>query len=191
MWIRTTHLIHFSRAKQVPGKLLESSHCYFHQIRRSGKCINAVLNVSTVMTEVHCFANIRLEDSCFVWCKRFIVAVMYFLVDGCLAFFHSECCGYSVNEKRFGLQRSPIFQLSKGHRQQSAFVTCFVQTHCILHVQFVSCLLQKTFDVRFRSCHQKIIDVSSCFLLDVFSTWFKNGGTSNRRVVIVPSPWNS
>ena len=91
----------------------------------------------------------------------------------------------SVNVKRLALQRIPIFQLSKVHRQQSAFITCFVQTHCILHVQFVSCLRQKAFDVWFRSCHQKIINVSSCFLFDVFSTWFKANGTSNRRIVIV------
>ena len=31
---------------------------------------------------------------------------------------------------------------------------------------------RKTFYVRFRSCHQRIIDVSSCFLLDMPSKWF-------------------
>ena len=34
------------------------------------------------------------------------------------------------------MQRIPMFQLSKVNRQQSAFITCFVQAHCILHVQF-------------------------------------------------------
>ena len=90
-----------------------------------------------------------------------------------LALFYSECCGNCVNEKRFALQRILMFKLSKVHRQRSAFITCFVQAHCIMHVQFVSCLCQKGFDVRFRSCDQKVIDVSSCCLIDVFSTWFK------------------
>ena len=67
----------------------------------------------------------------------------------------------------------------------------FVQAHCISHVQFVSCLLHsKTFFVRFWSCHLKVIDVSSCFLLDVFSKWFKSV-EKNRRIVIVLPLWNS
>ena len=51
---------------------------------------------------------------------------------------HSECCGNYVNEKRFALPHKPICQLSKVHSRKSAFITCFVQAHCILHVQLVS-----------------------------------------------------
>ena len=90
-----------------------------------------------------------------------------------LAFSISKCCGNSVNEKRFSLQRVSVIQLSQIHFQKSTIVACFVQAHCILHVQFVSCLFQKAFDVRFWPCHQKVIDVSTCFLFDAFLTWFE------------------
>ena len=43
----------------------------------------------------------------------------------------------------------------------------------VLYKRTASCLFQKAFDVRLRPCHQKVIDVSSCFLLDAFSTWFE------------------
>ena len=57
-------------APDTPGKLLQPSHCHSRRIPHwFGKCVHAVLNVWTMMTEVPCFTNTRLEDSCFVWCE--------------------------------------------------------------------------------------------------------------------------
>ena len=61
---------------------------------------------------------------------------------------HSECCGNSLNEEKFALEQIPMFQLSNVHCQQCAFITCSVQMHCILHVQFVTCLLRSGFATR-------------------------------------------
>ena len=104
---------------------------------------------------------------------------------------HSKCCGISVNEKRFALQRIPIFQLSKIHRQKYALIACFVPAYCILHVQLVSRLCQKAFDVRFRSRYQEVIDVSSCFLLDVLSMSFETIEQGTVVLVTAPIAWNS
>ena len=63
--------------------------------------------------------------------------------------------------KGLTLQRVFIFQISKIHRQITVLIACFVQAYCVLHVQLVSRLCQKAFDVRFRSRHQEVVDVSS------------------------------
>ena len=131
-----------------------------------------MLNVWTMMAEVHCLAHARLEGSCIARCEWVIVVVLWFLADGfwyktCFGILHSECCGNSMNEEGFALQCVSIFQFSEIHYQKSALIACFVQAYCILHVQLVFRLVPESV----RRSIQK--NVSSCFLLDVFSTWFE------------------
>ena len=119
------------------------------------------------MTEVHCFSHAGLEGSCIARCKRLIVIVLWFLTD---RFWYGPGL---VNKERFALQCVSLFKLPEIHRQKSSFIACFVQAHCVLHVQLFFRLCKKAFDVRFRSSHQEVVDVSSCLLLDLFLTWFE------------------
>ena len=86
----------------------------------------------------------------------------------CFGIFHLKCCDNFVNKKGFVLQVISLLQLSI-HSWKSAFVACFVQMYCVLHVQLVLHLCWKVFDVRFRSSHQEVMDVSSCATLMIAS----------------------
>ena len=55
------------------------------------------------------------------------------------------------------------FQISKMHGHKSAFIVCFVQAYCVLHVQFVSCSCQQAFDVRFWSRHLEVKQILANF----------------------------
>ena len=137
-----------------------------------------MLNVWTMMTDIHCFAHASFEDSCITRCKWFIVIVSRFLADGfwyetCTGILHSKCCSNSMNKKGFALQCVSLFKFSEIHRQKSSFIAFVVQAYCVLHVQLVFCLCQEAFNVRFRSRHQEVVDVSSCLLFNLFLTRFE------------------
>ena len=164
VWIRIKLLVHFSRAKHVTGKLREVLHCYCRRLScGSGKCF------------ARCADCLDDDGSCTLLCQHVICRFGLRLVASCTAGFGSitsMCRDHSLNDDRIALQGVPFVQLANFLRQQCAFVNCFARTHCVLHVQFVSCLLQKTFHVLFRSRHQGVIDMLSCFLRDVLSKWF-------------------
>ena len=90
-----------------------------------------------------------------------------------LAFSIPSAVAIPLNMKGFALQCVSLLKLSEIHRQKSSFIACVVQAHCVLHVQLVLRLCQKAFDVWFRSRHQEVVDVFSCLLFDLFSTWLE------------------
>ena len=125
---------------------LRTSHCYHRRVHHgSGKCVHAVRNVCTMITEVRCLkthvlkirASFGVSDSSSPSCAFSFDGFWY---EACSGVLHSACCGNSMSEERFALQRRPIFQLSKVHRQQSAFITCSVRCvfllspRCVLDV---------------------------------------------------------
>ena len=90
----------------------------------------------------------------------FTFAVLRFLM---FSFWYST--GFAIlhlNEKRIALQRIPFVQRANVHRHLSAFVASLCAN--ALHPAGPACL---ALPLRY----QEVIDVPSCFLLDVFPKW--------------------
>ena len=159
------------------------------------------------MTEVPCFAHPCLKGTRFACFELFNVVVLCFFVDdfwyeACFGVLHSKCRGNAVNEKRLPLQRKtrlPAFENSPPKVcPDRLFFTSALHPACS-SLSRACARRRPTFGSS--SVTRRSIDVSPCFLLNLFSTWFQtieqatvvskllhlHGTRENVRSVRVPS----